>query len=241
MSAVPIGGATLESVTTDEGDIEAAATADDSGDEGDEGDDADVVVLSWWQNPINVITMLVAIALIAGMIGWLVGDARNEVVSSDADVGFLQDMRVHHEQAVEMSLTFLTLPDVDPNLIDEAKGIAYGQGQDIGVMIQLLRDMDAPTESEEGQAMAWMGMAMNDEDMPGMATAEQLAALRSSSGTEADTLFIDLMSAHHEGGIEMSEAALDLVENDDVRTYAEAWARNQRTEITELEALRPAT
>lgn len=231
---MPADRATLEAVTSDGLDTDPAAASDD-----DDNDD-DVVVLSWWQHPVNVITMVVAVALIAGMIGWLVGDGGNEVATSDADVGFLQDMRVHHEQAVEMSLTFLGLDDVDPNLVAEARGIAFGQGMDIGVMLQLLRDMNAPTESEEGQAMAWMGMAMNDEDMPGMATAEQLAELRASSGTDADTLFIDLMSAHHQGGIEMAETAAGLVENSNVRTYAEAWARNQRVEITELDALRPA-
>lgn len=230
-------------MTSDGGGLDPTATEpdDDTDDDtGETGDDDDVVVLSWWQHPVNVITMLVATALIGGMIGWLIGDAGNDVATSDADVGFLQDMRVHHEQAVEMSLTFLGLDDVDSNLVAEARGIAFGQAMDIGVMIQLLRDMDAPTESEEGQAMAWMGMAMNDEDMPGMATAEQLAELRASSGTDADTLFIDLMSAHHEGGIEMSETAAELAENDDVREYAEAWARNQRTEIAEMDALRPA-
>lgn len=236
---MPADHATLDAVTSDGPGIDPGDEPDDADTDETDDDDDDVIVLSWWQHPVNVITMLVATVLIGGMIGWLVGDAGNEVATSDADVGFLQDMRVHHEQAVEMSLTFLGLDDVDPNLVAEARGIAFGQGMDIGVMIQLLRDMDAPTESEEGQAMAWMGMAMNDEDMPGMATAEQLAELRSSNGADADTLFIDLMTAHHEGGVEMAETAAGLVENADVRTYAEAWARNQRTEIAEMAALRP--
>lgn len=52
--------------------------------------------------------MLVTVGVLAGMLGWLIGDAREDgVVTSDADIGFLQDMRVHHEQAVEMSNLFL--------------------------------------------------------------------------------------------------------------------------------------
>ena len=49
-------------------------------------------------------------------------------------------------------------------------------------MLQLLRDMGAPTESDDGQAMAWMGMPTDDEHMPGLATDEQLAELRAATG-----------------------------------------------------------
>ena len=53
-------------------------------------------MLPWWQRPVNIVIVLVAAALIAGMIGWLIGDSDNDVASSDVDVGFLQDMREHH-------------------------------------------------------------------------------------------------------------------------------------------------
>ena len=92
------------------------------------------------------------------MIGWLVGHSGNEVASSDVDVGFLQDMRVHHEQAVLMSDIFLSRPDIDDQLVPVAQSIQFGQSIEIGIMLQLLRDMGAPTESDDGQAMAWMGM-----------------------------------------------------------------------------------
>ncbi len=106
-------------------------------------------------------------------------------------------------------------------------------------MIQLLRDMDAPTESEEGQAMAWMGMPGPASAMPGMATDDQVGALGESEGAEADELFVELMVAHHQGGIEMMDAALDGADNPDVRRYAEAWRRGQADEIVELEAQLP--
>ena len=199
----------------------------------------EVVVLPWWQNPINIIVLVVATALIAGMIGWLAGDTANEVSGNDADVGFLQDMWWHHSQAIEMSQTFVTLEDVSPELIVEAKSITFGQAQETGLMIQLLRDMHADLSSDDGMAMAWMGMPTDPDQMPGMATAEQLHELANASGTDADNLFIDLMVAHHQGGIDMANEAATMVDNDWVRQYAEAWARNQTAEITELEALRP--
>ena len=44
--------------------------------------------------------------------------------------------------------------------------------------------------------------------MPGMATQMQLNELRDWQGVEADGLFLQLMIAHHRGGVLMGEAAL---------------------------------
>lgn len=195
------------------------------------------IVLPSWQNPVNIVTMIVTVALLAGMLGWLVGHSRNEVKSSTVDTGFLQDMRVHHEQAVDMSRIFLERPDTDRGLVVVAQSIQLGQSIEIGLMIQLLRDMDAPTESEEGQAMSWMGMPMSDADMPGMASDEQLQALAESTGAEADRLFVELMIAHHRGGIEMSNGATARAMNEFVLRYAELWASSEAEEIAELQGL----
>jgi hypothetical protein len=43
--------------------------------------------------------------------------------------------------------------------------------------------------------------------MPGMATEEELANLRSLQGTAFDVEFLRLMIAHHQGGLEMAEYA----------------------------------
>lgn len=204
-------------------------------------DDDDVLVLPWWQNPRNIVTIVVTVALLAGMGGWLAGRTSGEehVPSSAIDVGFLQDMRVHHEQAVDMSRIYLERPATSTGLRVVADSIQFGQSIEIGLMIQLLRDMDAPTEAAEGQSMAWMGMAMPDSEMPGMASVDQLEELAASSGEEADRLYIELMVAHHQGGIEMAEYAAGRAENADVRGYATAWAQSQTEEIAELQGLLP--
>ena len=119
-----------------------------------------------------------------------------------------------------MSDIFLSRPDIDDQLVPVAQSIQFGQSIEIGIMLQLLRDMGAPTESDDGQAMAWMGMPTDDEHMPGLATDEQLAELRAAKGSEANDLFIDLMVAHHQAGIDMANYAAEHGKNDDVRTYA---------------------
>ena len=135
-------------------------------------------MLPWWQRPANIVIVLVAAALIAGMIGWLIADSTNEVASSDVDVGFLQDMSEHHRQAVDMSFSFLDRPDTDPRLQTVARSIIFEQSVEIGLMLQLLNEMDAPAVAEDGQAMAWMGHAIDSSEMPGMATDEELDRAR---------------------------------------------------------------
>lgn len=200
-------------------------------------DDEDVVVLSWWQHPVNVITMLVGAALIAGMIGWLIADASDDAGGGEIDVGFLHDMRVHHDQAVQMAFMYLALRDTDPGLRAVARSVLLGQGIDIGRMVQLLRDMGEPEAAETDEAMAWMGMPTTHDRMPGMATEEQLDELGASRGADADRLFVDLMSAHHQGGIHMTDFAATGATNAEVRAMAEALATGQADEIAELQGL----
>ena len=76
-----------------------------------------------------------------------------------------------------MAFMYLALPDTDPGLRVVARSILLSQGIDIGRMIQMLRDMDAPEAAETDEAMAWMGMPTTHDQMPGMATEEQLDEL----------------------------------------------------------------
>jgi uncharacterized protein (DUF305 family) len=212
-------------------DVEVAPT-----DEGEEELD-DTIVLPWWQRPANIVIVVVAVALIAGMVGWLIADSSHDVDSSDVDIGFLQDMSEHHRQAVDMSFIYLTTPDTDPQLRTVARSIIFEQSVEIGLMLQQLGLMDAPAVSDDGTAMSWMGHPVDPSEMPGMASQEQLDELAAASGADADAQFVELMSAHHQGGIDMAEEAAAEAENSDVVRFAESTARNQRSEIVELEEL----
>jgi uncharacterized protein (DUF305 family) len=199
--------------------------------------DEDVLVLPWWQHPVNILTGLVATALIAGMIGWLVHDTVSEPDAGEIDVGFLQDMRVHHEQAFEIAMTYLDRPDTDRGLRVVARTIVFGQSIEIGRMIELLRSFDAPEAGEDDTAMEWMGMAMSIDTMPGLATETQLDELASASGNTADRLFVELMTAHHEAGIDMAEFAAENASDDDVQAFADSMAEGQRDDIVEMEVV----
>jgi len=202
-----------------------------------DGVDDDVLVLPWWQHPVNILTGLVATALIAGMIGWLVHDTVSEPGAGDVEVGFLQDMRVHHEQAFEIAMTYLDRPDTDRGLRVVARTIVFGQSIEIGRMIELLRSFDAPEAGEDYTAMEWIGMAMSIDTMPGLATETQLDELASASGNTADRLFVELMTAHHEAGIDMAEFAAENASDDDVQAFADSMAKGQRDDIVEMEVV----
>lgn len=203
----------------------------------DPGEDDPEIVLPWWQHPVNIVTLVVTAALLAGMIGWLVGDSGGRPAHDDVDTGFLQDMRYHHDQAVLMGLIFAELPDTQPGLRTVARSIVRGQSIEIGRMVQLLRDFGESEVNDTGTAMAWMGMPIGIDEMPGLASDDDLDRLAASSGTEADRLFVELMVAHHEGGIEMAEHAAEHARSGEVRLMASSMATAQRSEIVEMQDL----
>lgn len=212
--------------------LESEATRDDAA----ASTDDDVVVLSWWQHPANIVTMVLTAALLAGMIGWMIGDGSTER-HNDVDTGFLQDMRTHHEQAVLMSLIYRNLPDTEPGLRTVARSIVVGQNIEIGRMIQLLRNFGEPEANLTDTSMAWMGMAAGVDDMPGMASDDELDQLGRLEGREADELFVELMTEHHLGGVDMAEFAVENAANSEVVSMAASMASAQTAEIGEMERL----
>jgi uncharacterized protein (DUF305 family) len=209
----------------------------------DDGDDGGTV-LPWWRNPINLIVIVIAAALISGALGYAIGTRHGDVHGNSVDVGFLQDMRYHHENAVIIASTYLTTETADETGAPSsatlrliATEILLGQQQETGRMIQLLRLMGAAEAADlDGPAMVWMNEPTPYERMPGIATDEQIDEMGQLSGPAADELFASLMIAHHEAGIHMAQHALDHGSNDEVHDFAQAMITGQQSEISELQA-----
>jgi uncharacterized protein (DUF305 family) len=68
-----------------------------------------------------------------------------------------------------------------------------------------------------------------------MATTDELDQLQAASGPAADQMFVDLMRAHHLGGIHMAEYAAQHAKRGDVRSLAAGMVTAQRGEIVDLQ------
>jgi uncharacterized protein (DUF305 family) len=184
---------------------------------------------SWAQ----VIALVLAVAFLGGAVGYVIGKGRPPSNSS-VDVGFLQDMIDHHEQAVEMARITLDKPDVNPVVRGFAEEIVLLQQREIGLMDAQLDAWGKVRGDLDRQAMGWMGMVPTSvQTMPGMQSDDTIAALRAASGADADRLFLTMMRDHHRGGVHMAEYASEHAGSSRVRNLASMMARVQSGEIDE--------
>jgi len=234
-----VTGAKLGCVTVETDHPPAEITSSGAGDAGS-GDIATTaededVVLPWWQNPVNIIVLLVGILVLAAGAGFVVGERNATPDPNATDIGFLQDMRTHHEQAVGMSLAYMLRPGINGVLGTIANEIAVSQSVDSGRMIQLLREYGKPEANESGTAMAWMNQPVPEDSMPGLASAGDLNKLANASGAAADTLFVNLMVVHHQAGIIMAQYAVEHAATSEVRDFAKSMVSSEQEEIVEMQ------
>ncbi|MCZ4522054.1 DUF305 domain-containing protein [Rhodococcus ruber] len=203
------------------------------------------------QRTALVVLALIAVLAIGFALGFLVGnpfrDGDNSPAAGSVDVGFAQDMTVHHNQAIEMAAVALT------NAPDQAvKNLAFdmltSQQNQVGQMQGWLALWDRASISTDGY-MTWMtaddshghsmgGMSMEPGSsdptraMPGMASSAELTALRQATGTDVDVMFLQLMLRHHEGGLAMMEYAQTHAQSPAVINLANSMVATQTSEST---------
>ena len=121
------------------------------------------------------------------------------------DVKFMQDMIVHHDQAVQMAALVKERTNRQ-SLIDIAGRISASQADEIGFMRSWLleRGQTAPNPADPHAAHGAGHQAHDmNHTMAGMATPAQMAALAAANGPAFDHQFLTLMIAHHEGAVKM--------------------------------------
>ena len=185
----------------------------------------------------RVLVLGLALAFLGGAIGYLIGHRGDRDPLSSTDVGFMQDMSAHHEQAVQMSIILLGKDDVDRELHAFAMEIILGQRYEMGIMNATL-DRFGHTSEQGPTAMAWMGEPVAAAEMPGLATDEQMDQLREAQGEDAEALWIALMSEHHLGGMHMADYEVRHGQDRTVRNVAEEMLKTQRGEVLDLDRTR---
>ncbi|OZC50120.1 DUF305 domain-containing protein [Rhodococcus sp. RS1C4] len=177
------------------------------------------------------------------------GGNDNVPASDSVDVGFAQDMSVHHNQAIDMSSIALTNAS-DPLVRNLAFDMLTSQQNQVGQMQGWLAIWDRSpvgtdgymgwmSGDEHGHSMAGMSAGSDGSEttgpvaaMPGMATSDELAALRQATGPAVDVMFLQLMLRHHQGGLSMMEYAADHAETPALVRLAQSMISTQESEST---------
>jgi uncharacterized protein (DUF305 family) len=73
--------------------------------------------------------------------------------------------------------------------------------------------------------------------MDGMMSQADMDRLETSTGTEFDRLWLELMIQHHEGAVKMSKSEVAGGKNPDAIALAQAIISSQQAEITTMESL----
>lgn len=167
---------------------------------------------------------------------------------NEAEIGFAQDMSVHHQQAIEMS--FLIREKTDNQ---EIRGFAFDiintQANQRGMMLGWLDLWQQPLSTTK-TPMMWMMDDMSSMDhsqmttgftpgvyMPGMATSDEMQTLVEAGGTEAEQLFLELMIRHHQGGVMMADGVIKRSDNETVIRLAQTMVNGQQAEIDYMNEL----
>lgn len=121
---------------------------------------------------------------------------------SAADVVFMQDMIVHHQQAIDMA-ALVADRTARNEMNDVARRIDISQKDEIAFMKTWLEERNQPTARPGGHDHEDHGT------MVGMASPEQMAALAAMKGAAFDSEFLRLMIKHHEGALKMVDTLLE--------------------------------
>ena len=132
---------------------------------------------------------------------------------SAADTRFMQDMIPHHQQALDMTV-LVADRTARSEMMELARRIESSQSDEIDFMEKWLTDRGEALPGRD-----WRAHVQPPSDhhahhhhhhtMQGMATIEQMEALAQARGHEFDTLFLELMIAHHDGALIMVEDLLE--------------------------------
>ncbi|SFA92005.1 Uncharacterized conserved protein, DUF305 family [Amycolatopsis marina] len=212
--------------------------------------DASTTRTPLWSRVVIVGAATLAVLLVGATIGMLLTQTMRaepttaaEPAADSVEVGFAQDMSVHHLQAVTMA-NWARDHSTDPRIRQLAFDIGSTQLEQVGRMKGWLMLWDQP-EQTTGEYMTWMTgpgghgdhgsvdttATAGDAPMPGMATNDELAQMRALSGTELDVHFLQLMLRHHQGGTEMAEYTQERTPMPAVDALITSMLRSQGAEM----------
>lgn len=152
------------------------------------------------------------------------------------DVGFAQGMIPHHAQAIEMADLALTNTK-NPDVLALANKIKAAQSPEIQKLSGWLGDWGQTVPSTASGSMDHDMSGMGGMMMDGMMSQADMDRLETSTGTEFDRLWLELMIQHHEGAVKMSKSEVASGKNPEAITLSQSIISSQQVEITTMESL----
>lgn len=150
-----------------------------------------------------------------------------------ADVRFMQQMILHHAQAVTLA-AMVPSRSTREDLRSLAERIDVSQEDEMRYMASWLRDRDEEVPDPTHAAHSGHG------DMPGMLSVADLEQLRGLNGPAFDRRFLSSMVRHHEGALVMVEALFNTPgagQEPEIFGFASDVDADQRAEIARMRAL----
>lgn len=160
---------------------------------------------------------------------------------SNQDTMFAQMMIPHHQQAVDMSENLLAKNDIPANVRDFAQKVIDAQGPEIDQLNAMLSAWgEEPTMSASSDGMGHGSMGHGSDSgsgMGGMMSEDDMQALDDAQGTEAARLYLEQMTTHHRGAIEMAREEVSGGQNPQAVELAQKIVEDQEAEITQMEEM----
>lgn len=127
---------------------------------------------------------------------------RTAAAYTRADVDFMTGMIPHHAQAVIMG-GWCGSHGARSDVQALCRKIVISQRDEIRLMRDWLAERGEPVPDSTSTHVMRMGDTEQATLMPGMLTAEEMAALDAARGSDFDSLFLTGMIRHHQGAVDM--------------------------------------
>jgi uncharacterized protein (DUF305 family) len=150
----------------------------------------------------------------------------------------MQDMIMHHAQAVEMT-ALIESHTQNKDLRSLGARISRSQSDEMDFMRRWLAARKEAT-SRPMKHMPGMDMSNHEMLMPGMLTRQQMDALKNAKNEEFDQLFLSGMIQHHNGALTMVKDLFDTAgagQDAELFNFATEVDSGQRAEIKIMQTM----
>lgn len=162
-------------------------------------------------------------------LGWLGRELPRIGRDAAFDQSYMRRMSAHHDQGIILARLAAERAR-DPHLRALARLMAAAQQGENAIFAQWWQSW-FPTFSQICSPAEEVGM-------PGMLRPDQVEQLRSAEGEGFDTLFVDLMTRHHQGAIRMADEAIRKAGDLRLKLMSHAIRHEQRGEIALMQGSR---